>query len=216
MRTVAFVPIKYRSTRLKDKNFLPFGNDNNKKPLLTFVFDTLLAANEIDDIYCYCSNPDVKKYLPDGITFMRRDAYLDGDKVSSNDLLYYFSRDVNADKYVLTHATNPLISSETIDKVVKAVDGINHDSAMTVEKIQDLIWIDGKPNFNPTDAPLTQDIKPIYRETYGAICLERRIIQEHRRVGYKPAFIEVSRIESIDINTEEDFHFAEVVYGYNH
>ena len=141
--------------------------------------------------------------------------YLDGHKVSSNDLLYYFANDVEADNYVLTHATNPLIKPETIETVVGAVAGGRYDSAMTVQRIQDLLWIDGKPNFDPSDAPLTQDIKPVLKETYGAICLKRDlIIKERRRAGYNPCFIEVSEIEAVDINTEEDFKFAGAVYVY--
>lgn len=217
MKTVAFVPIKMNSQRLKDKNILPFGLEGKKKPLLTYIFDILLNTQLIDEVYCYCSDESIAHYLPNGVSFFKRDAYLDGHKVSSNELLYYFANDVWANNYVLTHATNPLIKSETIDRVVNAVMGEKHDSAMTVKKIQDLMWINGKPNFDPSNAPLTQDITPIFQETYGAICLERDlIVGEKRRAGYNPAFIEVSEFEAVDINTKEDFLFAEAIYQYIH
>lgn len=217
MRVVAFVPIKLNSTRLKDKNILPFGTACEKKPLLTYIFDILLECKEIDSIYCYCSNERVKQFLPSGITFLQRDEYLDGHKVTSNELLYYFANDVNADAYVLTHATNPLIKAKTIDNIVSEVKYYQHDSAMTVKRIQDLMWINGKPNFDPSNAPLTQNITPIFQETYGAICLERKlIIEEKRRAGYNPAFVEVSEFEAVDINTIEDFEFASALYAYIH
>lgn len=164
MKVAAFVPIKLNSTRLKDKNILPFGIRGSERPLLTYIFDILLKCKELDVIYCYCSDETIKKYLPKGVFFLKRDTYLDGHGVTSNDLLYYFANDVEADSYVLTHATNPLIKPETIDKTISEVKYKGHDSAMTVRKIQDLLWIDGKPNFDPSNAPLTQNIKPIYQE----------------------------------------------------
>ena len=215
MTTVAFVPIKFNSTRLKNKNILDFGIEGSKRPLLTYIFDILLKVKSLDKIYCYCSDDKVCEYLPKGVDFLRRDEYLDGYGITSNELLFYFANDVMADNYVLTHATNPLIASTTIESVIDAVVNGGHDSAMSVRRIQDLLWIDGRPNFNPSNAPLTQNIKPVFQETYGAICLKRDlIINERRRAGYNPAFIEVSEFEAIDINTKDDFDFASVVYQY--
>ena len=215
MSTVAFVPIKFNSTRLKDKNILPFGMTGHERPLLEYIFDILLKVRNLDGIYCYCSDESVKQYLPEGVSYLKRDSYLDGHKVSSNDLLYYFANDVEADNYVLTHATNPLIKPETIEAIVDAVVNKGYDSSMTVQRIQDLMWIEGKPNFDPSNAPLTQDIKPVLKETYGAICLKRNlIIKERRRAGYNPCFVEVSDFEAVDINTEEDFEFASEVYSF--
>lgn len=215
MKTVAFVPIKFNSTRLQNKNILPFGEKGQERPLLTFIFDSLLHVSNLDEIYCYCSSDNVKQYLPEGVHYLQRNSYLDGHTVTSNELLYYFANDVDADLYVLTHATTPLIMPQTIEKVIDAVKNGEHDSAMTVRKIQDLLWIDGKPNFNPANAPLTQNIKPIFQETYGAICLERDlIVKEKRRAGYRPAFIEVGQVEAVDINTWADYDFARALYLY--
>ena len=94
MKTVAFVPIKMNSKRLKDKNILPFGLEGLKKPLLTYIFDILLKTKKIDEVYCYCSDNSISNYLPNGVSFLKRDAYLDGHKVSSNELLYFFAKDV--------------------------------------------------------------------------------------------------------------------------
>ena len=190
MRAVAFVPIKLNSTRLKDKNILPFGRRGHEKPLLTFIFDILKQTHELDELYCYCSDEMIRQYLPEGVTFLKRPRFLDGHDITSNQLLFHFADSIIADCYLLTHATNPLIRPETIDRAVSAVKSGEYDSAMTVRKIQDLLWIDGKPNFDPANAPLTQNIAPVYQETYGALCLRRElIVNEHRRAGHKPAFI---------------------------
>ncbi len=213
MRAVAFVPIKLNSTRLKNKNILPFGRRGNEKPLLTFIFDILRKTHELDEIYCYCSDETIRQYLPEQVTFLKRPEFLDGHDITSNQLLLHFADSVAADCYLLTHATNPLIRPETIDRTVRAVKSGEYDSAMTVRRIQDLLWIDGKPNFDPANAPLTQNIAPVYQETYGALCLRRElIVNEHRRAGYKPAFIDVSDVECVDINTQEDYDFARIMF----
>lgn len=213
MRAAAFVPIKFNSTRLKNKNILPFGREGKEKPLLTFIFDILNKTEEVDEIYCYCSDETVRQYLPENVIFLKRPKFLDGHDITSNELLYHFAGSVMADCYLLTHATNPMISPATIDRTVRAVKSGEYDSAMTVKKIQDLLWINEQPNFDPADAPLTQDIAPVYQETYGALCLRRElIVNEHRRAGYKPAFIEVPDIECVDINTQEDYDFARMLY----
>lgn len=214
MHSVAFVPIKFNSTRLKNKNLLPFGEKGHEKPLLTFIFDILLMTKELDEIYCYCSDDKVKQYLPNGIKYYKRPEFLDGHDITSNELLFNFAKSVDADCYLLTHATNPMILSDTIDRTVSAVKSEKYDSAMTVRRIQDLLWINGKPNFDPANAPLTQNISPVFQETYGALCLKRDlIINEHRRAGYNPAFIEVSEIECVDINTKEDYEFAKALFN---
>lgn len=215
MKTVAFVPIKFHNTRLNNKNILPFGLLGQERPLLEFIFDILIKVRGIDEVYCYCSDESVKHYLPEGVRFFKRDPSLDGDGVKSNDLLWHFANDVQADLYLLSHATSPLILPETVEKVVNAVKDGPYDSAMTVRRIQDLMWFGGKPNFDPSNAPLTQDIQPIMQETYGAVCLQRElIVSERRRAGYNPAFIEVDQFEAVDINTREDFDFALALLRY--
>ena len=52
MKVCAIVPIKLKSERLKNKNFLLL----NKKPLLVNIFRTLTMVKEIDNIYCYSSD----------------------------------------------------------------------------------------------------------------------------------------------------------------
>lgn len=40
------------------------------------------------------------------------------------------------------------------------------------------------------------------------------IINEKRRAGYNPAFIEISEFEAVDINTEEDLDYARAMFNY--
>ena len=73
MKIVALVPIKLNSQRLPHKNILPVAGH----PLCWHICNTLKQVNTIDDIYVYCSDPEVEKYMPSGINFLQRPEWLE-------------------------------------------------------------------------------------------------------------------------------------------
>ncbi len=210
MKTVAFVPVKLNNERLPGKNTKRF---KNGKPLISYILSTLLTVNEIDEIYVYCSDQTIKDYLPSGIQFLKRDKRLDLSTTSFNDVLTSFASDVNADIYVLTHATAPFISKESFIRGIQAVKTGEYDSALSVQKLQEFIWKNGAPmNYNPKAIPRTQDLDLLYTETCGMYIYKKElIVKEHRRVGYHPYLVEVSKIEACDINNPDDFIIAEAI-----
>lgn len=212
MKTVAVVPMKLNNSRLPQKNTKSFTNGN---PLCYYILSTLLTLSDIDEVYVYCSNPDIIEYLPVGIKFLKRDESLDTDTTKINEVLSAFAKDVHADYYVMTHTTAPFISAESIAKGIKAVRVDGYDSAFAVKLLQDFIWQNGKPfNYDLDCIPRTQDLEPLYVETSGFYIFNSRVINElHRRIGYNPCLIEVSEIESIDIDEAEDFEIADAVYN---
>ena len=211
MKTVAFVPIKLNSERLPMKNIRPF---TGGEPLLCYILKTLTAVDNIDERYVYCSDENVQQYLPAGIEFLKRDPYYDLSTTSFNEVLISFAELVNADIYVLTHATAPFLQSASIRKGVAAVQSRQYDSAMAVERMQDFLWKDGRPiNYMPDQIPRTQDLAPIYKETCGLYVYTHDLICcEHRRVGNTPYLLEVPKIEAMDINDALDFQIADAVY----
>ena len=52
MKTVAFVPVRLNSKRVKGKNLKLLGG----QPLMCYVLDTLAKVNGVDEVYVYCSN----------------------------------------------------------------------------------------------------------------------------------------------------------------
>ena len=84
--------------------------------------------------------------------------------------------------------------------------------------MQDFLWQDGKPlNYDPSNIPRTQDLKPIYKETSGFYIYSKDLITKHnRRVGFKPKLVAVSGFEAIDIDEEEDFILAETILKTHH
>ena len=156
-------------------------------------------------------------YIPEGITFLKRPEFLDLPTSNFSQIFENFSNTVDSDIYVYAHATAPYITPQTMIECINAVKSGEYDSAFCAVKIQDYLWQDGEPlNFDATNIPRSQDIKPIYRETSGVYVFTKEVFEKHhRRIGIKPFIKEVSFRESIDINNPEDFDLAETFLNIN-
>ena len=211
MKTIAIVPIKLNNERLPNKNIKPF---DNGAPLCHYIFETLKQVKGIDEIYVYCSNPKIQEFIPLGVKFLRRSETLDQNTTKINEVLSAFAQDVPADVYVMSHATAPFISPQSIEKGLQAVLQQGFDSAFAVRKIQAFLWKDGKPfNYNLNNIPRTQDLPPIFEETSGFYIYRSEVITElNRRIGNNPYMVEVNAIESCDIDTQEDFDVANAIF----
>lgn len=209
MNIVAIMPIKLQNERLPGKNTKLLGD----KPLLQYELLSLQRTEMTDRICVYCSDEAVRPYLPEGVEFLQRPAYLDLPTANFSQIFENFMNTVDADIYVYAHATAPYISVETMRQCIEAVRSGEHDSAFCAVKIQDFLWKDGEPlNFDAANIPRSQDLAPIYRETSGVYVFTKEVFEKyHRRIGKNPFVKEVSFKEAVDINNPEDFALAEAL-----
>jgi CMP-N-acetylneuraminic acid synthetase len=212
MKVVAFVPIKMNNERLPGKNVKSFSNG---KPLIQYILETLENVEGIDEKYVFCSNPEVQNYMSGSAKYLTRSESLDQSTTKINEVIQSFVNTVDADLYVLAHATAPFITSESIQKGIDAVKSGEFDSALAVEKLQDFLWKDGKPfNYSLDAIPRTQDLEPLFEETSGFYAFKKELARdENRRVGHQPKLVEVSKIEAMDIDNPIDFKIADAVYN---
>ena len=213
MKTVAIVPMKLNNRRLPQKNTKPF---TNGKPLCYYILSTLLTVEGIDEVYVYCSNSDIREFIPEGVKYLRRSETLDQDTTKMNEVLQCFAKDVPADIYVMTHTTAPFISKSSIEKGLKAVKSGEFDSSFAAKKLQDFLWKDGVPfNYALNNIPRTQDLPPLFEETSGFYIYKKEVMTEFkRRIGEKPFIVEVGEIESVDIDEVEDFMIADAIFNH--
>lgn len=213
MKIVAIVPMKLNNKRLPQKNTKAF---TNGEPLCHYILSTLQTIPDIEDVYVYCSNPDIQDFIPKGVKYLKRNESLDQDTTKINEVLKCFAKDIPADIYVMTHTTAPFISKESIEKGLNAVLSGKYDSAFAARKLQDFLWKDGIPfNYSLNNIPRTQDLKPLYEETSGFYIYKSSVMTEmNRRIGEKPFIVEVGEIESIDIDEKEDFEIADAIFNH--
>lgn len=213
MKTVAIVPMKLNNRRLSQKNTKCFTNGN---PLCHYILSTLLTVSGVDEVYVYCSNPEIQKFIPKRVKYLRRSASLDQDTTKMNEVLQSFAKDVTADVYVMTHTTAPFITKASIEKGLNAIFSGVYDSAFAAKKLQNFLWKDGVPfNYELDNIPRTQDLNSLYEETSGFYIYRASVITElNRRIGNKPYIVEVGEIESTDIDEPEDFVIADAIFNH--
>ena len=206
----AIMPIKLNNERLPGKNTMMLGD----KPLLQYELINLKAISVIDRIYVYCSDEKVVPYLPEGVEFLKRSEELDKPTSNFTQIFDSFRSRVDSDIYVYAHATAPFITVNSMNACIEAVVSGKYDSAFCASKIQDFLWQDGEPmNFDASDLPRSQDIKPIYRETSGVYVFTREVFEKYkRRIGKNPFIYAVGYKEAVDINTREDYELAKALY----
>jgi CMP-N-acetylneuraminic acid synthetase len=220
-RTVALLPMKTNSERVKGKNFRDFCG----KPLFRWILDTLLDVEEIDQIII---NTDARQILADNgltdtdrITIRDRKPEICGDLVSMNLVLADDVANVPADIYLMTHTTNPLMSADTIRKALAAFQAGQAagkaDSLFTVDKVQTRFYrADCSPvNHDPDNLIPTQHLEPWFEENSNLYLFTREsFAKTNARIGKQPMMYEGPFFESIDIDTPADWDFAVVAARY--
>ncbi len=211
-KTIFWTPIKMNNERLPNKNILPI----NGKPLCQYVLEELKKSANGQDVYVFCSDERLEEYLPEGVRRVPRPRELDTFQAKITDVCAVFADTMDADIYVYVQVTSPFLTSRIISEGLEAVRSGKYDSALSVKRLQDFLWMDGKPfNYDPADIARTQDLTPFFQETGGVYIYTRELITQHRRrTGFTPYLVETSEIEAIDIDNKEDFELAQAVMGH--
>ncbi len=215
---IALLPMKDHSERVPNKNMRLL----NGKPLYHWVVNALLNVDKIKEILIDTDSEMIiddvnKNFSRDRVIAFRRQDYLLGDFVSMNPIIEYDISLSDNQYFMQTHATNPLLTSNTIRKAIDFYfDNLSvYDSVFAVNKIQSRLYdYDGKPiNHNPTEMLRTQDLLPIYEENSNFYLFSKASFADSgkRRIGNKPNMFVVSKLESVDIDEEDDFLLAESI-----
>lgn len=215
----ALVPMKGHSERVPSKNIRSFGG----KPLFFHILESLESADFVGDILVNTDSPKIMSLIeqnfPDVITIERPQNLL-GNKVPMTSIIEYDMEHIKTDHFLQTHATNPLLRGNTIDHAIESYfDGLEHnfDSVMGVTKYQTRFYDNDKMpiNHNPNIMLPSQDMPPLYEDNSNFYINSTVNFLKHRnRVGINPLFVEVPKLESIDIDEEEDFIIAEAVFDF--
>lgn len=209
MKVYAFVPAKGHSERVVNKNMRYLDGER----LFIRALKTLLQCKEIDQVFLDTESEEMYKmadYLP--ITFMKRDPGLANNKTDGHQMFLNEIRSFpQADIYVQLLCTSPFIKPETIDSAIRNLkNSAEYDSAVLMRKEKFYFWEKGKPSYDIKHIPNSKDLPETTIETMGLyIHKKESALKTQRRYGDKPLLIFCSNDELIDVNTPEDFSFAE-------
>ena len=211
-KIIAILPIKQTSERLPNKNFDLF----NKKPLYMWMLNKLLSIKLFDRIIVNTDSNFIQKKLKrynNKIKINKRPIKLTGNHISMNKIIEYDINSVDAEIYIQTHVSNPLLSEKSI------CDAINffkkqkkYDSVFSVTARNTMLWNKkNKPiNHNPYKLISSQKLETYYEENSNFYIFSKKSFYKNKsRIGKKPYMYELSKIESFDINDIYEFKIAE-------
>jgi CMP-N-acetylneuraminic acid synthetase len=209
----AIVPVRKGSQRVKNKNFKSFADSN----LLEIKLNALKQIKTIDKIIVSTDSIiaiETAKRL--GVECHERDEYFASSECSNSEFFENLAQCCEGDYLMYTPVTAPLIKIQTYyDFINRFSNSTNtYDSMVTAAYVKDHMWLDNKPlNYDPTNAPNTQDLPDILKLTYGINIISRENMIKFRNViGNKPAFYVLEGEEIVDIDTPLDFEFAAHLY----
>lgn len=206
---VALVPMRHHSQRVAGKNYRLLAG----KPLFHYILSSLSACPEIDEIVVDTDSQPIisslHQHFP-AVRLIERSEHLRADDVPMNEILAHDTEHVQADFYLQTHATNPLLRAETISGAVNEFLQANpaYDSLFSVTRLQTRLWdqLGTAINHNPNILLQTQDLPPVYEENSCIYIFTRQILQSRRnRIGERPLMYEINPAEAWDIDEELDF-----------
>jgi CMP-N-acetylneuraminic acid synthetase len=224
-----FVPIKGNSQRVPNKNFREFCG----VPL------HLHTINKLDEHEVYIDTDSDSLLGSYGlakergeyknVTIYKRANNLLGDKVSVNDLIWYWldnyiGEDCSDEALCQIHVTSPFLNVRTLESAKTWLNS-HHDSVAGCDVISARVWREEKidatdnirsipVNHNPRQLEQTQDITPVLVENSSFYMFTRRsFIKAKNRLGDNPRFQSVNFPENIDIDTEDDWELATKLSG---
>ena len=214
-KIAAFIPMRHHSQRVPGKNYRPLAG----KPLFHHIVETLRNVPEIQQIVVDTDSEPimegVRRSFPD-VKLIQRPAHLRADDIAMNDILLYDTSQIEADFYLQTHSTNPLLKAETISRgIQKFISSYpEYDSLFSVTRLQTRLYFqDGRAiNHNPRELIQTQDLPPVYEENSCLYLFTRdNLIKYRHRIGEKPLMFEIPAEEAWDIDEELDFTICDLL-----
>lgn len=213
MRIVALVPMRHHSQRVPGKNYRSLAG----KPLFHHIIEKLLAVPEVSEIAVDTDSEPVmdglRQHFPH-VKIINRPEHLRADDVPMNDILIHDTEQVQADLFLQTHSTNPLLKPETISRAIQLLitNYPNYDSLFSVTRLQTRLYDQhgAAINHNPRELIRTQDLPPVYEENSCLYIFNREnLLARRHRISERPLMFEIDADEAWDIDEELDFEICD-------
>ena len=212
-RVVAFVHAKGRSERVPSKNLRLLGD----RPLFCHAIANALAAKRVERVVIDSDSDEILELgKAHGAEPLKRPPELATNATSGDDLAYWQASSHPDSRIVLqVIPTAPFLKPDSIDRAVEMLETGKLDSVAAVFSDVFYEWEAGRPAYYRSDGtlPNSSELTPTIFETTGLYAnLTDAVLRTKKRMNPdKVAPLFLSRLEAVDINTPEDFAFAELL-----
>lgn len=221
-KIVFFLPTRKGSLRVKNKNTRPFAfydgglMENKIRQLVeTINLDEIILSTN-DDMCMEIAN----KYKSDSrLRIIERPNELCLDTTNLQDLISYVPTITDANHILWGHVTTPICDAKEYDNAIevyfsKISEG--YDSLVSVVEFKNFLMSKAGVLVNNSTSipwPRTQDLEPLFEINHAIFIAKREIyLKQKNRIGLNPFLYHMDKLKSLDVDWEEDFIVAEIIY----
>lgn len=219
-----FLPTRKGSERVINKNTRSFSGVDGG--ILKIKLSQLLEVEDVHEIIVSTNDPETIRvandFNSDRIKIIIRPEELCLSSTNIEEFINYIPTIVNSDHIFWVHATAPFVNAAeyklALNRYWEVIRDETFDSIVSVTKIQQFLWDAEQKNYVNHDRtkvkwPRTQDLKPLYEINHAFyINSKSNYVKYNDRIGINPDLYVLDKIKSFDIDWEDDFKIAEVIY----
>ncbi|WKS95151.1 acylneuraminate cytidylyltransferase family protein [Riemerella columbina] len=220
---LALIPARGGSKGLPGKNI----KNLNGKPLIAYTIEAALQAQKISRVVVNTDSPEIAEVAVAygaEVPFMRSEALATDDARSIDVMRDAIERmehlgGVAIPHFVLLQPTSPLRTAQHIDEAVQLFLDRNADAVISCKAEEHpIFWHkylteDGRFEeiFPNDDLKNRQDIRPTYCPNGAIYVFDKTVLQTEKYYTPNTYAYLMDRRHSIDIDTIEDFEYAEYI-----
>ncbi len=221
MSKICLIPARGGSKRIPRKNIKLF----HGKPLIAWSIENAIKSDIFDQIYVSTDDDEIAQIAKEygaKIPFLRprniSDDHSNDDDVRNHFLKWSKEKNLNCKFLCYLYPTAPFISKNTLDSCLKLLIKSDCYSVKTITKfnypVQRALKKDKENNVSYMWEEFknyrSQDLNELFHDAGQCYFFNLQKNEEKGILGY-----ELSRFECQDIDTIEDFKFAEFLFGYS-
>lgn len=213
-KIVGLVPVKGSSERIPMKNLRKFSDTSLFELKLSQLskvkgFEKIIVSSEDDNILLIAER--------EGFAIHERDPKYSTNDIPMSDVYSYIASEIEGENIAWLNVTNPLAEAHIYTNAIKLFNEMDssYNCLLSANNIQENIFYNGVPvNFSPSPWPRSQDLHGLCSLPFVINILKRHdMIKWGSCVGNSPYFYYIDKIDSWDIDTQEDFDFCEMIYN---
>jgi len=220
MKITALIPFwsgyKPLKSSLSSKPLVKVGG----KSLINRSIEVLNSIELVESTIVFTSNTEISNHIDDSAKYqiLHRDARLNTDKTSTEDIINEFLMSSDTDIVILIQPKSPFVRAETIQDCIEKVSVGGFDSAFVATQLFHSIkrqaWYQGKPlNYLiDTDSIILHELEPVLVESCSIYIFTRELFEKnHKFISENPYIKEVGHFEGFEVNNKDDLIMAELM-----
>jgi CMP-N-acetylneuraminic acid synthetase len=215
VKTIAMIPARMGSQRLKKKNLRPLAG----KPLIAHAIEKCKETGAFDEIWVNSEDVEFGSIAEElGVNFYQRPKELGNSVATSEQFVFDFLENVPCDNLLQVHSIAPLLTAAEVRAFAETF--VKSDCSVMIACIEDQIEVAHKSqpvNFTFAEKTNSQDLTPTQRITWSITGFKAQNYLDAVRAGKigtyngKVGFYPVSAISGHVIKTQQDLDIAEAL-----